>query len=464
MLRANLANGDTVASVNSTGFPGRLKQEPISILALGVAGFRFRSEVVVDEFESHRALRDYDVVLIDVLPFVTKFVDLRRPLNEAEKNFLLGTFTRRSSELVEYLALGRLAIVTANSDPGLVARSIIVERLSLEHPYLGMSSGFAKSDGYVFDIQPTGPLGELLRAISKQMEYRARIVKVIGSVVMRAPGGVPVGCAGYTKEGGTVVVGPAFRATEYNESELVFAFRDYLASTKSASQKVELPEWTKSWSIPGESEALQLEQQLETAITDLQQQLETARAERFAIQSRKHIFASKGDPLMEAARDALVRLGLAVQSGPDGRDDLIATAEDGRVFVVEVKGRDNKSAAESDSAQLQKWVSGYHEREGKEPKGLLVLNGYSEQDLRKRPEDVFPNQMLDYACRMRHCLISGIQLLCLAESSTANRVSAIDSLFNTSGIFPHFRSRSEWETFVIPSEPMQPTNNSRTAS
>jgi hypothetical protein len=98
-----------------------------------------------------------------------------------------------------------------------------------------------------------------------------------------------------------------------------------------------------------------------------------------------------------------------VDDGPPGRTDFIVRCGD-RVAVIEAN-EFGGSAGERNSAQLEKWVAEYFDAHDVHPKPILVVNAHrAEQDLGKRREP-FPNQMLDYATRRGHCLLTGMQLL-----------------------------------------------------
>lgn len=130
----------------------------------------------------------------------------------------------------------------------------------------------------------------------------------------------------------------------------------------------------------------------------------------------KHLFLSNGDALAEAARLALLELGFNVSPGPIGRDDLVCDDEIPPI-VIEVKGREARSAAEADSAQLEKWAASYMEAKGIEPKPLLIMNGFFKTDPMERTESVFPHQMMKYATQRNHALIAGIDLYRLLQWS-----------------------------------------------
>jgi len=46
-----------------------------------------------------------------------------------------------------------------------------------------------------------------------------------------------------------------------------------------------------------------------------------------------------------------------------------------QIVIVEVKGQ-NKSAAEKNAAQLEKWLSTYFAENGVAPKGMLLVNTF----------------------------------------------------------------------------------------
>ena len=125
---------------------------------------------------------------------------------------------------------------------------------------------------------------------------------------------------------------------------------------------------------------------------------------------------------------------------------------EGKYAVVEVKGKKG-SAAESDAAQLEKWVAGSKEEKGKDAKGILFVNAYSETPLADRTEPVFPQQMLKYSTQREHCLMSTLQLLGLLLEARAHpdrRVDLVSSLFSTVGVYQQF---ANWRAFLIADTP-----------
>ncbi|XMB67056.1 hypothetical protein RI065_00695 [Mycoplasmatota bacterium zrk1] len=96
-----------------------------------------------------------------------------------------------------------------------------------------------------------------------------------------------------------------------------------------------------------------------------------------------------------------------------------------------------KSAAESDCAQLEKWKMEGMEELGYEPKGVLIVNAFAEKDISERQE-YFPNQMLQFATKKEHCLLSSEVLLYIYEEYKNQEITTEEvykSLFQKVGVY-----------------------------
>ena len=139
-------------------------------------------------------------------------------------------------------------------------------------------------------------------------------------------------------------------------------------------------------------------------------------------------------------------MGVNVTEGEANRTDRLATYGDTRI-VVEVKGS-TKSAAERDAAQLEKWVSEYHVEHGVQPKGILVVNAWSNQKLPDRREPAFPPQMVPFAESRGHALVSGIQLLGAwldVEADPDKHEEIVESLLACVGPWKRY---TDWHEFL----------------
>ena len=216
-------------------------------------------------------------------------------------------------------------------------------------------------------------------------------------------------------------------------------------------QTVSFPGWSTHY-------GWERERKMRVNLTSLQEQadiiaiqLQTKASELECENSLKVLFTAKGDILVDAVITVLRELGAKADPGEPGRDDVVVEFE-GKYAVVEVKGKKG-SAAESDAAQLEKWVAGSKEEKGKDAKGILFVNAYNETPLADRTEPVFPQQMLKYSTQREHCLMSTIQLLGLLLEARAHpdrRMDLVNSLFSTVGVCQQF---ADWRGFLIADTP-----------
>ncbi|MEK5491218.1 hypothetical protein MKZ24_11040 [Paenibacillus sp. FSL R7-0297] len=208
----------------------------------------------------------------------------------------------------------------------------------------------------------------------------------------------------------------------------------------------ELPDWSRNYILPNERDEyarlFEIQKQIELLNAQNDEQVKLIKA----LEKYKVLFTGTGKPLEQIVKQLLIELGFEVTEGLPGRDDLILKYND-KVAVVEVKGV-GKSSAEKHAAQLEKWVSGYIEKFGIIPKGVLIVNSFCKQPLLERTEDTFPNQMLVYSERREHALINTLQLLGAyidVQKNPDNREQLIERIFATNGKFELY---TDWKEFI----------------
>lgn len=200
------------------------------------------------------------------------------------------------------------------------------------------------------------------------------------------------------------------------------------------------PEWISHIKVAGELDAVKEIQKINSEIELLQTQSNAIDEKLKLFQNDKILIYGKSDALAIQVKKAMEELGLKVQFGPAGRDDLIIQYND-LIAVCEVKGTKH-SAAERHATQLEKWVLRYHEQNNKFPKGILFVNGYAESELNKR-ETVYPSQMLPFSTARNHCLLSTVQLLNMLLAYREDKAAGeniIKLIFNTVGVLNDFNS------------------------
>lgn len=207
-----------------------------------------------------------------------------------------------------------------------------------------------------------------------------------------------------------------------------------------------LPEWTNNIQILGEERILVDISEKQKKIEKILQQLKAKNDELNKVQSYKFLLTSTGKALENIVKKTLCELDFEIFNSEENRSDIIARYKEIDI-VVEIKGL-TKSAAEKNSAQLEKWASEFMENKGREPKAILIVNGYCELPLNQRIEAVFPNQMLKYAEKKEQCLLSTTQLLLLfldIKNNPQNKDKLINELLNTVGVYNKYKENELFE-------------------
>lgn len=217
-----------------------------------------------------------------------------------------------------------------------------------------------------------------------------------------------------------------------------------------ASPDAELPPWAGRYRFHTEVTRAEEQRKVEEQMSQLQAAIDELKAAQVHDDQWKVLFVGSGSALERQVARALEALGFEIEERTPGRSDLRAR-RDGDLAVVEVKGL-TKSAAEKNSAQLEKWVS-EEIVNGRTAKGILVVNTWRKLPLDERIDDDFPEQMIPYATQRNHCLITGMQLLAMARAalydpSRKNTIARM--LMNTVGVVDNWIDLSQ--TFSSDSE------------
>lgn len=439
----------------------------MNILAIG-STYTLRQTPV--PIKSNVSLLDYDALVIDVEHWFSElFSDVRtehgkpvvspQPYNEFKRQL-----DRWNLNVDTFLREGRTVFVFPYRPPDFhVTSSSNQLEIAPEHIALGVSRSFFPAVGMKVKRLP-GLKEKLWATLEKSAFYRAILAADHGKPCMTIDG-TDKAIARIVEWGpGNVVFIPCFDARkiasdpEIAESRRAeFGMKQFFAELDEFAASMSPAKGKQSFEIPAWANALVTEDEIraEGELTSLRAQictLELTEGElvtrKKAITDLKALYCGQGTPLVEATKQALTQLGFCVENGPEGRDDLIIKDGDA-VAVIEIKGRQTGSAAEKDAAQLEKWVSRYHEETSIEPKGVLIINAFADTPLAERSIDVFPNQMLKYVMRKEMCLLSGIQLFCLAKTAMddVRRAEIRQAILTTNGVFPESYGGS-WSTLM----------------
>lgn len=210
-----------------------------------------------------------------------------------------------------------------------------------------------------------------------------------------------------------------------------------------------LPEWHADYILPTQKIIGDSISSLQNEINNLQAMLELKKVEFKELDAYKLLVTAQDKVLEDMVASVLSTMGFKVKLGAD-KGDLTAVFNDS-VFLIEVRGRSNKAAIESDAASLEKKAAKYFEDNGHPAKPVLIVNGYSDVPLMDRSTDIFNQTTLKYSTQREHCLMSGLQLLCLFSDylvHTDKQSQFIEKIAKSVGVFPDYAAAS-WKEVVV---------------
>jgi hypothetical protein len=407
------------------------------------------------EWSSTQSLFDFDVLIISAALAVG--ADCESPFARADMYYPWKRFQSRLKEIISFMEHGRPVIALVENYPLLLARDRNGDDTRVDVHELLYASKMDITSGTETEIAPgqSKCLQAFLDATRKRYSYKGVLKTPYGQPLLKIRGTNKVLASYVWSNEEKRLFLPALSFSGLGSAQEVLIFINQLSVLVDAldaglSRTVaSLPPGHIRYQLPKEGTLRGQKAMLEAEIAAANVALEQVQGDIGVEESYKHLFLSNGDSLVDAVRRALTDLGFTVVEGPVGRDDLICECIHGRA-VVEVKGRENKSAAEKDSAQLEKWAARELEEMGVAAKPILVVNGFCQVPLEERIEPVFPHQMLGYATRRDHCLCTGLDLLALshvARSDPAKKEEIQQQLLNTVGVFS-WDQMPKWDTVI----------------
>ncbi len=420
----NLANTDEL-SFSQIGFNDKISLYDFDTVIFSSFNFFFASEVKKENYAeglhlSSSSVYTYSVIFEKLRKQVIDLLDSGKNiyvmLDQEEKIYYIDDFTKYNFNCYSYLP------IDFNYDV-LVGSEFIIEK---KEPYF---SFFSKIKDYL-----------LYKNILNSDFFEKLVITKNSSKII---GGL-CNC-----RKGKIIFIPSFnysRIINFNgnqkrdnrDEEFINALLE-LENNLSTTVEEKLPEWTNGFYILNEKEILSQISDTKNEVKKLQDKLESQNKELELIRNYKYLLTATGKPLELIVKQVLKEIGFDLLETEDNRSDVIAKYKNIDI-VAEIKGL-TKSAGEKNAAQLEKWVSEFIEVNEKEPKAILIVNGYCNLPLNERKEPVFPNQMLGYAIKREQCLISTYQLLKLFIEIKENPDKSdilISELLNTVGIYEKY--------------------------
>ncbi len=419
-----------------------------------------RKESRLDEVspDSYKSLLDYDGIVISTKLDLHGKTAWQTILNEnvVYKEYalrILYAYEKIKRQIIELLKQGKNIYVILNADSNLYyelgRKSVSFDLYS----FLPFSIDIEYLRGNNIDIRNDTKYSDFLIKTKLLYEYKAVVNYPNATKLATINGSKKDIAIAIPIEKGNIVLLPSLVYSNDNTAFLdaLFALDDKLSNN---SDEYILPEWTESFFILDEKNQIEMinkkNQQLELLKKNIAEDMNALSN----LKAYKGLLCSSGKHLESLVKKLLVELGFSLLETEENRDDIIACYKS-RELVVEIKGV-KKSAAEKHTAQLEKWASLFYEKNGREPKAMLIVNGYSEIPVFSRGEDIFPNQMLDYCIKKGICLVSTIQLLCLfidLKNDSENIDEKINDLLNTSGIYSRYK---DIEKYLVPRNNLSP--------
>ena len=440
-------------------------------------------------YGSSASMLDYDVVLWEPEQVLAEYLNHYytttyqglHSFDEDGSFELLRAASRRRAEMTKFLELGRTLVIVVPADlswfidtgqrttSGTGRNQKITRHVRSMNiaELLPVQLQVSAAQGDEMELKLGEPFAGFWRSQRDRLYYSAVITAQPGTVAATVERtDMPV--AAIVREGnGTVVLIPTVwwpdvRRDDVEDEEdgsitrserramdeaLTDALLQLVTELRAQSGEYSLPKWAAAVHLPAEPEQRADLRQLQERLAKTQEAVDARRAAIGRLEERKLLFTGTGVALEHIVEEALQALGFDVEAGEPGRTDRHLSLGERRA-VIEIKGK-SKSAAEKDSAQLEKWVAGYHAEHEVQPKGFLLVNGWRELPLDERESKaVFPDQMLEYAAGRKHCLMTGLQLLCAwldAEAHPDRAVEIAENVMNTEGVYEGY---AEWRDYL----------------
>lgn len=447
-------------------------------------------------FRAPQTLLDRDVVLFHPENVQARYASTRpfqgeRQIDESDSPRIQADFARRRRELKALLERGGTLVVFLPApaawyvDTGertysgtgrgrQTTRVVASMELYAVFPFPLRAHPAQSSD---LEVVGGEPFASFWRSIDGMMRAAAYLDEPIGTPTLQIRGSNAIVGSIAKMASGTLILLPqdilyedVDAAVEWSDDEdqtepypedvrFLDALFELVREVRVGEGEFSQPDWSRSFILETESAELEkvkkAEAKAEKAIADA----DKANERLALIQRRKTLFTGTGKAFETVVAEAFTALGFQVEEGLPGRADRIIRHPDLGPAVLEAKGK-AKSAAEKDSAQLEKWASEYQLEHEEAAKPILVVNAFRDLPLLKRTQDAFPDQMLPYAEARGHCLVTGIQLLGAwldAEREPSRAKEIATGVFKCVGRLGEF---SDWRSFVA--EPPQKTEEEKT--
>lgn len=409
-------------------------------LNIAEVGNFFKSSNRIDYIGDDNLLQ-YDLLLVNF----DWIFEPAKPLDNGD----LKKYEKRIEELKEFIKIKKIPIVYFSCPTRPLSK---IDRRGGTITAVAQSySSVAPIDNIKFEnrigsnttVQQGTPFTEFFKKYQSAFHYKSWIKNHSGTCLLTVEHTDK--CLAYYKETELFLPLPN-RGNLKNEEEFLEDL--YTCLLQLNGKKEALPEWCRNFLLPGEEKSRQELAGLEEQLQQLKDTITFKEREIEKITSKKVLLSLDGTTLEQEVEILFKELDISVETKKNNREDLIIE-HNGKYAVVEIKGLKG-SAAEKNSAQLEKWVAEFLEEKNLVPKGILIANTFKETPLNDRAKLTtpnFPDQMLKYSKKRGHCLITGLSLLCYyfdVKSGQLTKEAFMDLLFDTEGVLEY----KDWKKHI----------------
>jgi len=384
------------------------------------------------DFLSDQNMNEYDFIIIESDIFI----------NSITEGFS-SEIKKRIEELKEFIALKDIPVVFLCFKGGEFYTRLGDTSLTITQ-LIGLEANEVPSIGRKIEINPDSLFTDLMKRYHESFEYNLSFSKHPGTSIGKTKG-KPNSIGFYTRD---FVFLPVLNEFNNVDNEIFLNdLYEVCCLVRRGDDILQVPDWAKTYLLPGENDERERLNNISNEIIKLQEDRNKSELRLANFLPLKQLWTASGTALESAVKNVFLELGFTMLPTEDSRDDIIMKF-DGQIVIAEIKGQ-NKSAAEKNAAQLEKWVSTYiSKHEGGNPKGLLIVNTFREQPLEDRVQVSFPNQMLSYSIARGHCLLTTLQLctlLLFCRDNPSEKDIIIGKLLNTIGCLEDFNN---WSDFI----------------
>jgi hypothetical protein len=251
------------------------------------------------------------------------------------------------------------------------------------------------------------PFAEVLREHRKDVAYRAMFddrqaeFRRAARVIARGGAGIPI-AAEFQVLGGLVTFIPVFTDTPgANRTALAQAIVDACRRLSGSDYLSEAPFWARSMALPGLEQIEAELEEAEVAAGQAAARVAAVRERHDELARHRRLLWEDGQPFAQAVTEALRMAGFTVASEP--LEPLVVESEGVPAFV-ELES-DRGRVVEWPYVRLQRRLEEHLLKQGSALKGIVVANGYREQDPDQRAEEL--SEPLRIACEnYRYALVT----------------------------------------------------------